>query len=88
MRSDQMFKDPNQLTHSENSQIEEAIVGLDAEFENLRQRLKGQVEKADVEGAEHMALLMATTMSQIAIMQGAQRGDPKVISSMRRKRFL
>ena len=88
MSSGQMFNNPNQLTHSENSQIEEAIAGLDVEFENLRQRLKGQVEKADVDGAEHMALLMATTMSQIAIMQGAQRGDPKVISSMRKKGFL
>ena len=43
------------------------------------------VEDADVRGAEHTAVLMATTMSQIAIMQGGQRGDPKVISSMRKK---
>ena len=76
---------PNQLTHSENRQIEEAVAGLDAEFEDLRHRLRKQVEKADVDGAEYTALLMATTMSQIAIMQGAQRGDPKVISSMRQK---
>ena len=40
-----------------------------------------------MDGAEYTALLMATTMSQIAIMQGAQRGDPKVISSMRRRGF-
>ena len=79
----QLFKNPNQLTRSENRQIEEAIAGLNAEFENLRQRLRGQVEQADVDGAEYTALLMATTMSQIAIMQGAQRGGPKVISSMR-----
>jgi hypothetical protein len=26
---------------------------------------------------------MANTMSQVAILQGAQRGDPKVISSIR-----
>ena len=79
----QLFKNPNQLTRSENRQIEEAIAGLNAAFENLRQRLRGQVEQADVDGAEYTALLMATTMSQIAIMQGAQRGGPKVISSMR-----
>jgi hypothetical protein len=79
----QLFKNPNQLTRSENRQIEEAVAGLNAEFENLRQRLRSQVEKADVDGAEYMALLMANTMSQIAIMQGAQRGDSKVISSMR-----
>ena len=54
-------------------------------FEYLRQRLRKQVEEADVDGAEYTALLMATTMSQIAIMQGGQRGDPKVISSMRQK---
>ena len=41
-----------------------------------------------MDGAEYTALLMATTMGQIAIMQGAQRGDPKVISSMRQKGFL
>ena len=79
----QLFKNPNQLTRSEDRQIEEAIAGLNAEFENLRQTLRGQVEEADVEGAEYTALLMATTMSQIAITQGAQRGDPKVISSIR-----
>ena len=79
---------PNQLTRSENLQIEEAVAGLDAEFENLRQRLRGQVEEADVDGAEYTALLMATTMGQITVMQGAQRGDPKVISSMRQKGFL
>ena len=81
----QLFKNPNQLTHSENLRIEEAVAGLDAEFENLRQRLRGQVEEADVDGAEYTALLMATTMGQIAVMQGAQRGDPKVISSMRQE---
>ena len=79
----QLFKNPNQLTRSENLQIEEAVAGLNAEFEYLRQRLRGQVERADVDGAEYTALLLATTMTQIAIMQGAQRGDPKVISSMR-----
>ncbi len=79
---------PNQLTHSENLRIEEAVAGLDAEFEYLRQRLRGQVEEADVDAAEYTALLMATTMGQIAVMQGAQRGDPKVISSMRQKGFL
>jgi molecular chaperone GrpE (heat shock protein) len=84
----QLFKSPNQLTRSENRQIEDAVAGLNAEFENLRQRLKGQAEKADVDGAEYLALLMANTMSQIAIMQGAQRGDPKVVSSMRKKGFL
>ena len=83
-----MSRNPNQLTRSENLRIEEAIAGLNAEFENLRQALRGQVEKTDVDGAEYTALLMATTMSQIAIMQGAQRGDPKVISSMRNKGFL
>jgi molecular chaperone GrpE (heat shock protein) len=84
----QTVKNPNQLTRSENRQIDEAVAGLNAEFENLRQRLRGQVEEADVDGAEYTALLMATTMSQIAVMQGAQRGDPKVISSMRKKGFL
>ena len=78
-----MPRNPNQLTRSENLRIEEAIARLNADFENLRQALRGQVEKTDVDGAEYTALLMATTMSQIAIMQGAQRGDPKVISSMR-----
>ena len=66
-----LSRNPNQLTRSENLRIEEAVAGLNAEFENLRQRLRGQVEKADVDGAEDMALLMATTMSQIAVMQGA-----------------
>jgi hypothetical protein len=61
----------------------QTIAELNAEFEYLRQRLRRQVEEADVDGAEYTALLMATTMGQIAIMQGAQRGDPKVISSMR-----
>ena len=76
---------PNQLTRSENLRIEEVVAEWNAEFEYLRQRLRKQVEEADVDGAEYTALLMATTMSQIAIMQGAQRGDPKVISSMRQK---
>ena len=78
-----LSRNPNQLTRSENLRIEEAVAGLNAEFENLRQQLRKQVEEADVDGAEYTALLMATTMSQIAIMQGAQRGDPKVIASMR-----
>ena len=76
-------RNPNQLTRSENLRIEEVVAELNAEFEHQRQRLKTQVEEADVDGAEYTALLMATTMSQIAIMQGAQRGDPKVISSLR-----
>ena len=79
------FRIPPQLTPSENLQIEEAVAELNAEFEYLRRRLRKQVEEADVGGAEYTALLMATTMSQIAIMQGGQRGDPKVISSMRQK---
>ena len=77
------FRIPPQLTPSENLQIEEAVAELNAEFEYLRRRLRKQVEEADVGGAEYTALLMATTMSQIAIMQGGQRGDPKVISSLR-----
>ena len=77
------FRIPPQLTPSENLQIEEAVAELNAEFEYLRRRLRKQVEEANVDDAEHTALLMATTMSQIAIMQGGQRGDPKVISSMR-----
>ena len=77
------FRIPPQLTPSENLRIEEAVAELNAEFEYLRRRLRKQVEEADVSGAEYTALLMATTMSQIAIMQGGQRGDPKVISSMR-----
>ena len=81
----QLSTNPNQLTRSENLRIEEAVAELNAEFEYLRQRLRKQVEEADVDGAEYTALLMATTMSQIAIMQGGQRGDPKVISSMRQK---
>ena len=76
---------PNQLTRSENLRIEQAVAELNAEFENLRQQLRKQVEQADADGAEYTALLMALTMSQIAIMQGGQRGDPKVISSMRQK---
>ena len=79
----QLSRNPNQLTRSENLRIGEAVAELDAEFEYLRQRLRKQVEEADVDGAEYTAVLMATTMSQIAIMQGAQRGDAKVISSMR-----
>ena len=78
-----LSRNPNQLTRSENLRIEEAVAGLNAEFENLRQRLRGQVEKADVDGAEDMALVMANTMTQIAVMQG----DPKMISSMRKKGF-
>ena len=81
----QLSSNPNQLTRSENLRIEEIVAELNAEFEYLRQRLRKQVEEADVDGAEYTALLMANTMSQIAIMQGAQRGDPKVISSMRQK---
>ena len=81
----QLSKNPNQLTRSENLRIEEAVAGLNAEFEYLRQRLRKQVGETDVDGAEYTAVLMATTMSQIAIMQGAQRGDPKVISSMRKR---
>jgi hypothetical protein len=84
----QLSRNPNQLTRSENTQIEEAIAALNAEFEYLRQRLRGQVEKAAVDGAEYAALLMANTMTQIAVMQGAQRGDPKVIASMRKKGLL
>jgi DNA-binding ferritin-like protein len=80
-----MLKNPNQLTRSENLRIEEAVAELNTEFEYLRRRLRKQVGDADVDGAERTALLMATTMSQIAIMQGAQRGDPKVISSIRQK---
>ena len=80
-----LSRNPNQLTRSENLRIEEVVAELNAEFEYLRQRLRKQVEEADVDGAEYTALLMATTMSQIAIMQGGQRGDPKVISSMRQK---
>jgi hypothetical protein len=79
----QLSRNPNQLTRSENLRIEEVVAGLNTEFENLRQRLRGQVEEADVDGAEHTALLMANTMGQIAIIQGAQRGDPEVLSSMR-----
>ena len=41
----QLFKNPNQLTRSENRQIEEAVAGLNAEFENLRQRLRGRSRK-------------------------------------------
>ena len=81
----QLSRNPNQLTRSENLRIGEAVAELNAEFEYLRQRLRKQVEEADVDGAEYTAVLMATTMSQIAIMQGAQRGDAKVISSMRKK---
>ncbi len=73
----QLPKNPDQLTRSENRRIEEVIAEWNAEFEYLRQRLRKQVEEADVDGAEYTAILMATTMSQIAIMQGAQRGDPK-----------
>ena len=76
---------PNQLTRSENLRIEEIVAELNPEFEYLRQGLRKQVGEADVDGAEYTALLMALTMSQIAIMQGRQRGDPKVISSMRQK---
>ena len=78
-----MSSNPNQLSRSENLRIEKAIAELNAEFEYRRQRLRQQVKEADVDGAEYTAVLMATTMSQITIMQGAQRGDPKVISSMR-----
>ena len=78
-----MSKKPDQLTRSENLRIDELVAEWNAEFEILRQRLRQRVEEADVEGAEHTAVLMANTMSQIAIMQGAQRGDPTVISSMR-----
>ena len=80
---DHMSSNPNQLSRSENLRIENAIAELNAEFECRRQRLRKQVKEADVDGAEYTAVLMATTMSQITIMQGAQRGDPKVISSMR-----
>ena len=73
----------NQLTRSEHLRIEEVVAEWNAEFEYLRERLRTQVEEADVDGAEYTAILMATTMSQIAIVQGAQRGDPTVISSMR-----
>jgi hypothetical protein len=76
-------RDPNKLTRSENLRIEELVAELNAEFEFLRQQLRQRVGEADVDGAEYTAVLMATTMSQIAIMQGAQRGDPKVISSVR-----
>lgn len=65
--------------------IKEIVAELNAEFEYLRQQLRKQVEEASVDGAEYTAVLMATTMSQIAIMQGAQRGDPEVISSLRKK---
>jgi hypothetical protein len=78
-----LSKKPNQLTRSESLQIENLTAEWNAEFEHLRERLRKQVEEANLDGAEHTALLMANTMSQIAIMQGAQRGDPKVISSMR-----
>ena len=81
----QVSTNPNQLTRSENLRIEEIVAEWNAEFEYLRQRLRKQVEEADVDGVEYTALLMANTMSQIAIMQGAQRGDPKVISSIRQK---
>ena len=37
----QLSRNPNQLTRSENLRIEEAIAGLNAEFENLRQRAEG-----------------------------------------------
>ena len=80
-----MSKRPSQLTRSENLRIEHLVVEWNAEFEFLRRRLRTQVEKADGDGAEHTALLMANTMCQIAIMQGAQRGDPKVISSLRQQ---
>ena len=80
---DDMSSNPNQLSRSENIRIENVITELNAEFECRRQRLREQVKEADVDGAEYTAVLMATTMSQITIMQGAQRGDPKVISSMR-----
>ena len=75
----------SELTRSENLRIEEVISEWNAEFEYLRQRLRTQAEEADVDGVEYTAILMATTMSQIAIMQGAQRGDPTVISSIRQK---
>ena len=84
----QLSKNPNQLTRSENLRIEEAVAELNAEFEYLRQRLRKHVEEADTTGAEYTAILMANAMSQIAVMQGAQRGDPKVISSMRQKGLL
>ena len=64
----QLSRNPNQLTRSENLRIEEIVAELNVEFEYLRQRLRKQVEEADVDGAEYTALLMATTMSQIAIM--------------------
>ena len=76
----QLSRNSDRLTPSENLRIEEAVAELNAEFENLRQQLRKQVEKADADGAEYTALLMALTMSQITIMQGGQRGDPKVIS--------
>ena len=79
----QVSSNPHRLTRSENLRIEEIVAELNAKFEYLRQRLRKQVEDPDVDGAEHTAVLMANTMSQIAIMQGAQRGDPKVISSLR-----
>ena len=81
----QVSSNPRGLTHSENLRIEEIVAELNAKFEYLRQRLRKQVEDPDVDGAEHTAVLMANTMSQIAIIQGAQRGDPKVISSMRQE---
>ena len=81
----QVSSNPHRLTRSENLRIEEIVAELNAKFEHLRQRLRKQVEDPDVDGAEHTALLMANTMSQIAIIQGAQRGDPKVISSMRQE---
>ena len=73
----------NKLTRSENLRVEELVAELNVEFEFLRERLRQQVAEVDVDTAEHTAVLMATTMSQIAIKQGAQRGDPTVISSMR-----
>ena len=51
----QLSKNPNQLTRSENLRIEEAVAELNAEFEYLRQRLRKQVEEADVDGAEYTA---------------------------------
>ena len=77
------FGNPNQLTRSENLRIEEAVAELNVEFEHLRQRLRKQVEEHDVDGAEYTAVLMATTMCQVAIIQSAQRGDPTMISSIR-----
>jgi hypothetical protein len=79
----QVLKKPNQLTRSEHLRIDELVAEWNAEFESLRQRLRQRVKDANVDGAELTAFLMATTMSQIAIMQGAQRGDPTVISTLR-----